>query len=91
MVRDLPQTAAVCGREVVVTSWVGRTKAGVYRLPVEDWRALEHSHPNPIWWKRDYVRGLTVGLDLQPGGPEQAERIRDAQVYAIDAALGGAT
>lgn len=87
MVRGLRQTARVAGAEVVVSSWVGRRRAASYRLPVEDWRVLERLHPNPAWWKRDYVRRLTEHLDAEPGGPDQAERIRNAQVVAIDAAL----
>jgi hypothetical protein len=86
-VRDLRQTARVVADQVEVTSYVGRSAVTRYRLPVAAWAALERQHPNPVWWKREMVRSLTEGMDEQPGGPEQADRIRDAQLAAIDKAL----
>jgi hypothetical protein len=89
-VRDLRQAARVSGDYVLVTSSVGRSLVGNYLVLLSDWSAIDRGHPNPTWWKRDHVRRLTPDLDAQPGGPDQAERIRDAQVAAIDAAFAGA-
>jgi hypothetical protein len=71
---------------VELASSVGRWAAGKYTFSLADWAALERAHPNPKWWKREFIRELTCELDAQPGGPDQAERIRDAQIAAIDAA-----
>jgi hypothetical protein len=76
----------VVGQQVLVTSYVGKAATGTYCVAVHDWLSLERAHPNPVWWKRESIRTLPIGLDEQPGGPEQADRIRDAQIAAIDAA-----
>lgn len=89
-VRDHKQTARVCGDKVVVTSWVGRRTVGKFSVSLNHWLQLERNHPNPTWWKREHVQTLTRGLDDEPGGPDQADRIRDAQVSAINAAVASA-
>ena len=85
--RDLPQSARVRGDSIEVTSRVGATITERWSLLVTDWQELERQHPNPAWWKRDLVRQNTLHLDEQPGGPEQADIVRDGQVSAIEAAL----
>lgn len=85
-VRDHKQAARIDGDWVRVTSYVGSTVAGRYSFPTSDWADIERQHPNPAWWKQDFIRSLTAQMDEEPGGPDQAERIRGAQVAAIDAA-----
>ena len=86
-VRDMPQAARVRGDHVVVTSRVGRAVTGSYCVALDDWRAMNRGHPNPAWWKYEHIHALTSDLDDQPGGPDQAVRIRGAQVAAIEAAF----
>jgi hypothetical protein len=78
-------------RDVVeITSLVGRRVAERWRFPLSEWLALERDHPNPVWWKREFVANHTAYLEDQPGGSDQAVRIRDGQVSAIDAAVRAA-
>lgn len=85
-VRDLPQRAEVKGESILVTSYVGRYKAGSYTVSLNEWQATLHK-PNPLYEQRELVRRLTQHYDEEPGGGAQADRIRDAQVSAIGDAL----
>jgi hypothetical protein len=86
-VREHRQSARVVCDRVLVTSFVGRAPVRTYSLALSEWAELERQHPNPAWWKHETMRKLTAQMDDEPGGPDQAERIRDAQVWAIDAAF----
>ncbi len=92
-VRDHTQWVRILGTETIeVTSKVGPRKAGSYQFPVQEWAHVERTHqPNPAWWKREFIGRLTADLDDQPGGPDQAERIRDSQIRAIDKAYAQLT
>lgn len=89
-VRDHPQQAVIQGEQIRVVSKVGRNTRGEYEFSLSEWKATER-HPNPNWAKKNLIESKTVGLEDQPGGPEQANRIRDAQVSAIDAAIKKST
>lgn len=85
-VRDHAQSARIYGEKIEVTSKVGRAVTNRYWFLVSDWIKLNR-HPNPFWARRDYIGRLTEKLDFQSGGPEQAERIRDSQIRAIEKAF----
>jgi hypothetical protein len=85
-VRDHSQSAKVYGAKITVTSKVGRASTGRYWFLLEDWLQLNRQ-PNPCYAKREFIAKLTADLDSQSGGAEQADRIRDSQISAIDAAI----
>lgn len=85
-VRDHAQQARIYGEKIEVTSRVGTKLAGRYWFPLQAWQAFNRT-PNPVWCKRDFITSLTGQLDNEPGGPDQAERIRDSQIAAIDRAF----
>jgi hypothetical protein len=73
---------------ITVQSFVGRIKVSEYNIFRKDWDALLHSPTaNPNWNKMDFIRQHTGDYDTEPGGPCQAERIRDAQRMAIETGL----
>lgn len=91
-VRDHPQRACLWGDlegnpvELEVIQLVGRRIAHRFRFAFERWRAT-FLHANPAWTQTQLIRSLTLAMDGQPGGECQADRIRDAIRYAIEAAL----
>jgi hypothetical protein len=85
-VRDHRQCAHIHDRTIRVVSMVGRRRAGAFDFPLADWTAAD-AHPNPAFPQAMLIRGLTPGLEDQPGGAGQAERIRDSMVRAIRRAL----
>lgn len=83
-VRDLPQQAFVFGDAIRVNSKVGRAKISQYVIPISEWQAAARSS-NPAYAKAELVK-----RHFEPtgeGGFAQAQRLRDSQVRAIDAAL----
>ena len=88
-VRDLPQRAKVADGEIAVSSYVGRQKAAGFTFPLAAWERAESNADtfNPAYNKSFLLRGLTQGLDYEPGGPCQADRIRDSMIRAIDKAV----
>ena len=88
-VRDHRQQARLSGDQIVVTSYVGTWKAGEFRFPLSEWRRAESTRDsfNPAWNKRQLILSKTHGMDAEPGGPCQAERIRDAMIGAIEKML----
>ena len=88
-VRDLPQRVIVMPDVITVKSFVGRAKASEYNIMRRDWESLEHNPmcANPQWSKSQFIYNHTQQYDSEPGGPCQAERIRDSQRMAIDKGL----
>ena len=89
-VRDHPQQAEVRGDKIIVTSKVGRQSVATIDIPLSDWERESTTRgktANPNWNKLALIRRLTQDLDDQPGGPDQADRIRDSMVRAIDKAM----
>ena len=84
-VRDLPQRAIVMPNIITVQSFVGRIKVSEYNIGRADWYELSYSPTaNQNWNKMDFIKNHTRSYDSEPGGPCQAERIRDSQRMAID-------
>ncbi len=87
-VRDHPQKAIVMPDIVVVQSFVGRIKASEYNIRRADWATLKQAPcANLLYSKRRYITEHTQSYGNEPGGPCQADRIRDSQVAAIDKGL----
>jgi hypothetical protein len=85
---DLSQQAIIEGDTIHVVSRVGKQKAGEYTIPLAEWQAtLTRPTANPHYNRRELIRTYTEHYDEEPGGPDQAERIRDSQVRAIITAL----
>lgn len=53
---------------------------------ISDWERAE-STANPNYYKAELIRSKTEFMDDEPGGPCQAQRIRDSMVRAINKAL----
>ncbi len=87
-VRDHSQIVTIRGHLVTVQSKVGRRTGGSYAFPLSAWLDISRQIGNPMYDKRAYVAAHTAQMDNESGGPDQADRIRDAQVYAIDKAVG---
>ena len=85
-VRDLGQQAIVTSDTIKVVSRVGRKKAGEYSFTRSEWDATA-KHANPNYAKAKLIESKTKELDDQPGGADQAVRIRDSQISAIDKAI----
>ena len=85
-VRDHPQQVVVSGDSIEVRSKVGKKLAGKYTIPLDEWNETQ-KHPNPAWAQFKLIQKYTAELDEQPGGPDQAQRIRDSQARAINKAL----
>jgi len=84
-VRDHPQRAIVMPNIIIVQSFVGRIKVSEYNIGRSDWYELSRTPTaNPNWNKANFIREHTKSYDDEPGGPGQAERIRDSQRMAID-------
>lgn len=88
-VRDHRQQARLLGDQIVVASYVGPWKVGEFRFPLDEWRRSESTLDsfNPAWNKRELIRAKTIGMDDEPGGPCQADRIRDSMICAIEKLL----
>jgi hypothetical protein len=87
-VRDHPQKVIVMPDIVVVQSFVGRIKASEYNIKRADWAALEQAPwANLQYSKTRFILEHTRSYDDEPGGPCQADRIRDSQRMAIDEGL----
>lgn len=87
-VRDLSQQAIVDQTTIRVVSRVGKQKAAEYWFPRTEWEAtLSRPTANMHYNRRELILSYTRHLDDEPGGPCQAERIRDSQIRAIVAAL----
>ena len=87
-VRDLPQRVIVMPDVITVKSFVGRAKASEYNVMRRDWAALEQAPcANLQYSKQRLITEHTQQYDSEPGGPCQAERIRDSQRMAIDKGL----
>jgi len=88
-VRDHRQQARLSGDQIVVSSYVGKCKAGELRFGLAEWRMAESNRDsfNPAWNKRELIRAKTIGMDDEPGGPCQSDRIRDAMIGAIEKML----
>ena len=85
-VRDHSQQAVVTEDNIKVVSRVGRKKAGDYSFSRSEWDATM-KHGNPNYAKAKLIESKTKELDNQPGGADQAVRIRDSQIRAIDKAI----
>ncbi len=85
-VRDHSQVVTIRGHLVTVQSKIGAKNAGRYDFPLSAWRDLNNGIGNSVWYKREFVAKHTAHYDNESGGPDQADRIRDAQVCAIDKA-----
>lgn len=85
-VRDHSQRAILRNDTIVVSSYVGREKRGEIRIRLDEWQRACSTRDsfNPHWNKRELIRSKTSGMDDEPGGPCQADRIRDAMVHAIE-------
>ena len=84
-VRDHSQRAVVMPDIITVQSFVGRIKVSEYNIGRADWYELSRTPTaNPNWNKANFIREHTKSYDSEPGGPCQAERIRDSQRMAID-------
>ena len=88
-VRDHKQRAIVMPNVICVQSFVGKVKVSEYNIMRRDWELLKH---NPMcvnlnWSKSQFIYNHTRQYDNEPGGPGQAERIRDSQRMAIDKAV----
>lgn len=85
-VRDHKQRVIVMPNVICVQSFVGRVKVSEYNVLRRDWVSLEHNPmcANPNWSKSQFIYNHTRQYDTEPGGPCQAERIRDSQIMAID-------
>lgn len=87
-VRDHPQQAIISNGQITIRMKVGREVRGAYSFPLADWLGTETGpSANPNWNQINLIRKYTGNLDDQPGGPCQADQIRDAQIYAIRKAL----
>ena len=85
-VRDHRQRVIVMPNVIRVQSFVGRVNVSEYNIMRRDWESLEHDPmcANSSWSKSQFICKHTVGYDDEPGGPDQAARIRDSQRMAID-------
>lgn len=89
-VRDHPQSVQITGDTITVRHKVGRKTASMTTIPLSEWLAAQKGpSANPAWNERKLIEKYTepLGMDEQPGGPNQADRIRDAAGYAIKGAL----
>ena len=87
-VRDLPQRVIVMLNIITIQSFVGRIKVSEYNIGHADWYELSRTPTaNPNWNKANFIREHTKSYASEPGGPGQAERIRDSQRMAIDRGL----
>ena len=88
-VRDYTQRVVVMPDIITVQSFVGRLKASEYNIKRVDWESLKNNPmcANVNWSKSQFIYNHTRHYDDEPGGPCQAERIRDAQKMAIDKGL----
>ena len=82
-VRDLPQEASIYGEKITVTSRVGRKATSRFWFLVDQWADLNRTI-SPCFEKRRFILEHTGQLDNEAGGPDQAERIRDSMIAAID-------
>ena len=84
-VRDHSQRAIMMPDIITIQSFVGRIKVSEYNIGRADWYELSRTPTaNPNWNKANFIREYTKSYDDEPGGPCQAERIRDSQRMAID-------
>ncbi len=87
-VRDHPQQVKITGDTITINHKVGRQKAGTATIPLSEWMKAERGPTaNPAYNKHVLLNKYFSGLDDEPGGPEQAERIRDSIGRAIDKAI----
>jgi len=89
-VTDHPQQAIIKGSTITIRMKVGKKIMAAYSFPLAEWLAAEKGpSANPNWNRREIIKKHTAKfeLDEQDGGPSQADRIRDAQSYAIQKAL----
>lgn len=88
-VRDHPQRVVVMPEIITVQSFVGRIKVTEYNIKRADWESLAHNPEcyNVNWSQSQFVYNHTRQYDSEPGGPCQAERIRDSQRMAINRGL----
>jgi hypothetical protein len=87
-VRDMPQQARISGDKIVITSKVGRAVVEQYIIFTHEWEAAKRGpSANPEWNFAQLILKHTRHYDEQPGGPCQAQRIRDSQVSAIKKAF----
>lgn len=88
-VRDHSQQVKIAGDVITVNHKVGREKRGSSAtISLSEWRAAEKGpSANPAWNKAKLLEKYFGHLDDEPGGPDQAARIRDSIGYAIDRAL----
>jgi len=92
-VRDHTQKATFDGETITVQSHVGRRRSGEpIRLTLEQWRSARDLYLQPsLYLQRELVRSATPTMDDEPGGPDQADRIRDSMIAAIEKALDAAS
>lgn len=89
-VTDHPQQAIIKGDTITIRMKVDKQIMAAYSFPLAEWLAAEKGpSANPNWNRREIIKKHTekFKLDDQDGGPSQADRIRDAQGYAIQKAL----
>ena len=87
-VRDCPQQATLDGDKITITSRVGRAVTGIFSFTLAEWEwATTKSCANPHYGQAEFIRNRTIEMDDQPGGPCQAERIRDSMRYAVKKVL----
>lgn len=87
-VRDHRQSAEIKNDLIVVRSYVGRKKASEFTIQVSEWdKTKNYPTLNPHWNTRDLIYKYTDYMDEESGGSEQAVRIRDSMVRAIEKAV----
>lgn len=87
-VRDHSQRASVDGDTITIRSYVGNRRAGSLTIPLDEWKRTEKGpSANPNYNRHVLMKKYAGFLDDQPGGPGQAQRIRDSMERAIQKAL----
>lgn len=90
-VRDHPQQALISGDTVTVVMKVGQKKAGEYTFPLSEWGKTKNAPTaNPNYNQRGFIASqykVKYRADYD-NLPEQGDRIIDAQVSAVNGALG---
>ena len=85
-VRDHSQEASIYGEKITVTSRVGRTATSRFWFTIDQWADLNRTI-SPCFEKRRFILEHTGQLDNEAGGPDQADRIRDSMIAAVDKAF----
>ncbi len=88
-VTDHSQSAELIKGQIVLSSKVGRKTARKWVIPLIEW---EYTYKGPSfnenYNQQQLIYKLTEEMDYEPGGPCQADRIRDSMIRAIKACVG---